>query len=141
MMLIRAYMTHGHMLADVDPLHLYENYKHFPGYAEKFKIPVENLRQLVDYRNYGFTEADLDRDFHIDAPELAGLLRRKKTWKLRELIDNFSKAYCGKIGAEYMHIMSREQCNWIRDKIETAQFDKVPNEKRALNYDRIVWAD
>jgi 2-oxoglutarate dehydrogenase complex dehydrogenase (E1) component-like enzyme len=40
-----------------------------------------------------------------------------------------------------MHIMSREQCNWIRDKIETAQFDKVPNEKRALNYDRIVWAD
>jgi len=44
MMLIRAYMTHGHMLADVDPLHLYENYKHFPGYAEKFKIPVENLR-------------------------------------------------------------------------------------------------
>jgi len=26
MMLIRAYMTHGHMLADLDPLKLYETY-------------------------------------------------------------------------------------------------------------------
>ena len=27
--------------------------------------------------------------------------------------------YCQKIGVEYMHIPSRDQCNWIRDKIET----------------------
>lgn len=39
MMLIRAYMTHGHMLADIDPLYLYESYKQFPSYAQKFKIP------------------------------------------------------------------------------------------------------
>jgi 2-oxoglutarate dehydrogenase E1 component len=74
MMLIRAYMTHGHMLADIDPLQLYETYKHFPTYAAKFKIPQVYLENLLDYKTYGFTEADLEREFYIDAPELAGLL-------------------------------------------------------------------
>lgn len=138
MLLVRAYTTHGHMLADIDPLQLYETYKHFPSYAEKFKIPQASLHNLLDYRTYGFTQADLDREFYIDAPELAGLLRMKKNWKLRELIDNYSKAYCGKIGVEYMHINSRDQCNWIRDKFEGLQFESVPKEKRVQNYDRLI---
>lgn len=141
MMLIRAYMTHGHMLADVDPLRLYETYKQFPTFASKFKIPQTILTNLLDYRTYGFTEADLDREFFIDAPELAGLLSRKKNWKLRDLIDSYKTAYCGKIGVEYMHIMSREHCNWIRDKFEGNQFEKVKNDHRVVNYDRLVWAD
>lgn len=128
MMLIRAYMTHGHMLADVDPLQLYETYKHFPTYAAKFKIPSSSLTSLLDYKTYGFTEADLEREFYVDAPELAGLLSRKKNWKLRELIDSYKNAYCGKIGVEYMHIMARDQCNWIRDKFESLQFETVPKE-------------
>jgi hypothetical protein len=40
------------------------------------------LKALIDYKSYGFTEADLNREFYIDAPELAGLLRKKKNWKL-----------------------------------------------------------
>jgi 2-oxoglutarate dehydrogenase complex dehydrogenase (E1) component-like enzyme len=40
MMLVRAYMTHGHMLADIDPLKLYEAYNaKFPEFAVKFKLP------------------------------------------------------------------------------------------------------
>lgn len=50
----------------------------------------------------------MDREFYVDAPELAGLLRKKKNWKLRELIDAYTNAYCGKIGVEYMHILDRE---------------------------------
>lgn len=141
MMLIRAYQTHGHMMADIDPLQLYESYKHFPSYAQKFKIPQASLNDLLDYKSYGFTEADLDRDIYVDAPELAGLLGRKKNWKLRELIDSYKKAYCAKIGVEYMHISSRDQCNWIRDKFEGLQFEQVPKAKRVLNYDRLLWAD
>lgn len=141
MMLIRAYMTHGHMLADIDPLQLYETYQQFPSYAEKFKIPQASLSNLLDYKTYGFTEADLDREFLVDAPELAGLLSLKKNWTLRELIESYKRAYCGKIGVEYMHISSREQCNWIRDKFEGLQFENVPKEKRVLNYDRLIWAD
>lgn len=142
MMLVRAYTTHGHLMADVDPLKLYESYKDkFPSLAAKFKLPQQSVGNLLDYKTYGFTEADLDREFLIDAPELAGLLGRKKNWKLRELIDSLKKAYCGKIGVEYMHITSRETCNWIRDKFEGAQFETVPKEKRVLNYDRLLWAD
>mgnify|MGYP000999301960 CR=1 FL=1 len=87
-------------------------------FAKKFKIPVTLSSQLLDYKAYGFSEEDLDRDFYIDAPELAGLLRRKKNWKLRELIDSYKNAYCGKVGVEYMHIIDKEQCNWIRDRFE-----------------------
>jgi len=95
----------------------------------------------LDHKTYGFTEADLDREVYVDVPELAGLLSRKKNWKLRELIDSLKNAYCGKIGVEFMHIMSREQCNWIRDKFEGLQFETAPKESRILNYDRLVWAD
>ena len=97
-------MTHGHFLSQIDPLDLYETYKHFPTFAQKFKMPESSLINLLDYKTYGFTEHDLDREFYVDAPELAGLLGRKKNWKLRELIDSLKKAYCGKIGVEYMHI-------------------------------------
>ena len=89
MLLIRAFMTHGHLLADLDPLKLYDTYKDFASFGEKFRMPEKSLKALVDYKTYGFTEYDLDREFYIDAPELAGLLRRKKHWKLRELIDAY----------------------------------------------------
>ena len=101
-------MTHGHMIANVDPLKLYETYRNFATYAEKFKIPEEQLKSLVSYKTYGFTEADLERDFYVDAPQLAGLLSRKKNWKLKELINAYENAYCQKIGVEYMHIPDRE---------------------------------
>jgi 2-oxoglutarate dehydrogenase E1 component len=63
---------------------------------------------LLDYKYYGLTEADLDKDFHIDLPMWNGILSRKKTFKLREIIDQLRTAYCGKIGVEYMHIPQRE---------------------------------
>jgi len=141
MILIRAFMTHGHLLADVDPLQLQETYKNFPSYAAKFKLPDQEHKKLVDFRTYGFTEEDLDREFYVDAPELAGLLKRKKTWKLRELVDAYTKSYCGKIGVEFMHIPDRTECNWIRDRFEGLQFEEVAKEKRILNLDRLMWAD
>jgi 2-oxoglutarate dehydrogenase complex dehydrogenase (E1) component-like enzyme len=75
MLLIRSYMTHGHMKADLDPLKLYETYqKDFPEYADKFKLPQTGPIHLLDYKQYGFSDADLDKDFFVDIPELAGLL-------------------------------------------------------------------
>jgi len=140
MLLIRSYMTMGHLIADLDPLKLKDTYKHFSTFAEKFKEPDSNLKRLVDYKFYGFTEADLDREFYVDAPELAGLLSRKKNWKLRELQEALKQAYCGKIGVEYMHIPQRDQCNWIRDRFEGIVFEKVKKEHHKLNYERLIWA-
>lgn len=66
-------MTHGHMLANLDPLELEKEYASMASLSEKFKFPDQSLRALVDYKTYGFTDADLDRDFYVDAPMLAGL--------------------------------------------------------------------
>jgi len=96
---------------------------------------------LVDYNSYGFSEADLDREFHVDAPELAGLLKKKKLWKLRDLIDAYKTSYCGKIGVEFMHITDRTHCNWIRDRFEGLQYEPLAKEKKVLNLDRLMWAD
>ena len=63
---------------------------------------------MLDIQHYGFTEADLDRKFYLDLPMWGGLLKSKQEWTLRELKENYEEAYCGKIGAEYMHIPNRE---------------------------------
>jgi len=41
-MLIRAFMTHGHFVADTDPLRLKEHYKDSPSLSKKYRFPDEN---------------------------------------------------------------------------------------------------
>ena len=67
-MLLRAFMTHGHLVADIDPLQLKEHYKDSPSLAKKFHFPDERLKSLLDPAHYGFTEADMDREFNIQMP-------------------------------------------------------------------------
>lgn len=55
-MLLRAFMTHGHLVADIDPLKLKEVYKDSPSLAKKFRFPDEQLLSLLDPMSYGFTE-------------------------------------------------------------------------------------
>jgi 2-oxoglutarate dehydrogenase E1 component len=62
------------------------------------------LKQLIDYRNYGFSKEDLDKKFVVDTPYLGAIMSNRKDWTLRELVSALEKAYCGKIGVEYMHI-------------------------------------
>lgn len=116
MQLIRAYMTHGHLDADVDPLELEKAYAE-AGVASKFQ-PGPRMKQLLDPAFYGFTAADLDREFHVDVQNMGGVLSQQKTWVLRDLVAALQNAYCGKVGVEYMHIPDKEQCNWIRDQFE-----------------------
>lgn len=68
-------------------------------------------------------------------------MKTKKNWKLRDLITAYKNAYCGRIGIEYMHIPDREECNWIRDKFESLQYQSLPKENKILNLDRLMWAD
>lgn len=58
-MLLRAFMTHGHYIANIDPLNLKEHYKDSPSLAQKFHFPDAKLLQLLDPAHYGFTEADM----------------------------------------------------------------------------------
>ncbi len=61
-------MTHGHLVANVDPLDLKEVYRDFPDFAEKFRFPNEKLINLLDPSKYGFTAQDMEREFHFVNP-------------------------------------------------------------------------
>jgi 2-oxoglutarate dehydrogenase E1 component len=94
--LIHAYRVRGHLEADLDPLGLNR----------------PRRRPELDYRSWGFTEADLDREIFIN-----NALGRE-TATLREILAILRRTYCGKIGVEYMHIQAPEERAWIQQKFE-----------------------
>jgi 2-oxoglutarate dehydrogenase E1 component len=94
--LIRAYRVRGHLEADLDPLLLDK------------RGPYPEL----DYRSYGFTEADLDREIFLN-----NVFGRERA-SLREIIAILRATYCGKIGVEYMHIQVPAERTWIQQKFE-----------------------
>jgi 2-oxoglutarate dehydrogenase E1 component len=94
--LIRAYRVRGHLEADLDPL----------GLAKRGPYPE------LDYRSYGFTEADLDGEIFIN-----NLLGHERA-RLREIIAILRATYCGPIGVEYMHIQVPAERAWIQEKFE-----------------------
>lgn len=62
MAMIRAFMVHGHLEADTDPLNLDKSFADSSSaVADSYARPGSDMRKLVDYKFYGFTEADLDR--------------------------------------------------------------------------------
>ena len=60
-------MTHGHLQADIDPLEL-DKIEHEMKVGH-FKGVDESLKDILTIENYGFTQSDLDRTFHVDVPE------------------------------------------------------------------------
>ena len=67
-MLLRAFMTHGHFSADIDPLQLGKHYKDSPSVAAKYRFPDESLKHMTDPKTYGFTEADLEKEIFYKSP-------------------------------------------------------------------------
>ena len=102
--LIRAYRVRGHLEADLDPL----------GLEQRRRQPE------LDYRDYGFTETDLDR--HIFINNLFGL----DNPTLREIIAKLREIYCGHVGIEYMHIQVQAERLWIQQKFETRDVRATP---------------
>ena len=95
--LIRAYRVRGHLEADLDPL----------GLDKRGPYPE------LDFRGYGFGEADLDREIFLN-----NVFGRERA-RLREIIAILRQTYCGKIGVEYMHIQVPAERAWIQQKFET----------------------
>jgi 2-oxoglutarate dehydrogenase E1 component len=97
LILIRSYRVRGHLLADLDPLGL----EHREDHPE------------LDYRTYGFSDADLDRPIYI-----ANYLGLGDTATLKEIVERCKATYSSNIGVEYMHIQDPDQKNWIQERIE-----------------------
>ena len=93
--LVHAYREHGHLMAHVNPL-------------EPAPAPIPDL----DYDEFGFTDADLDRVLD-PAP-----FRGEDRLPLRDLIASLQATYCRTFAVEYLHIQSREQRQWLQERME-----------------------
>jgi 2-oxoglutarate dehydrogenase E1 component len=103
--LIRAFQDYGHLKAKTNPLDL-------PG---KRSMSLPELQPNF----YGFTEVDLDRRFALGPEVLPHFATNEGQFMaLREIIKSCETVYCSSIGAEYSHLSTREEREWVRQAIE-----------------------
>jgi 2-oxoglutarate dehydrogenase E1 component len=118
--LINAYRFLGVMIAKLDPL---------------ARHPVPEVPELT-LAHYQLGAADLDRVF--DTGSLAGPLRAP----LGDILQRLQMAYCGHIGAEYMHITDVARKRWIQQRLEAAPGDYGLNvAERVRLLDRLTDAE
>ena len=110
--LIQAFRGRGHLLADIDPLGRRE--RHEPDEIQP------------DF--HGLSEADMDTEFST-----AGLFA-PDFMKLRDILAQLERTYCGPIGFEYMHVTDPEERRWLQEQIERGQCDPAleEDEKKAV---------
>ena len=100
MQLIEAYRSRGHLIADTNPLRWRQ-----PG------VQQPDSRDLL-METHGLTLWDLDRTFHV------GGFGGKETMTLREVLSRLRAAYTLHVGAEYTHILDRDEREWLLERIE-----------------------
>jgi len=127
--MVRAFQVRGHEAADVDPLGLTK--------------PSERASMELDPATYGLTGAEMDKP--VDAAGFEGLKgflgpdSRSATRK--ELVERLQRTYCGSTGFEYMHILDRDRCNWVRERVELDEPQAFSADKKKQVFDRLVYAD
>ncbi|XP_035736743.1 2-oxoglutarate dehydrogenase, mitochondrial-like isoform X4 [Vespa mandarinia] len=145
--IIRSYQIRGHHIAKLDPLGinsadlddrhpqelLYNHYSFGRGqrttYAQELQYRVAALMKK---------ESDMDRVFKLPSTTFIG--GKDKSLPLREILKRLEATYCGHIGVEFMFINSLEQCNWIRQKMETPGIMEATNDEKRLILARLTRA-
>lgn len=130
--IIRSYQARGHLVADLDPLGIMQTDLVHTHYAARKGSPEQVLRQ------YMLEESDMDRIFKLPSTTFIG--GKEKSLPLREILSRLESAYCGHIGVEFMFINSLEQCNWIRQKMETPGIMAMTHDERRLILARLTRA-
>ncbi|KAF8349517.1 2-oxoglutarate dehydrogenase E1 component [Amanita rubescens] len=129
-LLVRAYQVRGHHLADLDPLGILDT-------------DLADVRPPeLELSRYGFTERDLDRDITLGPGILPHFATEdNKSMKLRDIIALLKRIYCGAVGIQYVHIPIKEECDWIRERIEAPKpWNYTVDEKRMI-LDRLIWSE
>ncbi len=115
--LIRAFRINGHLIADLDPL----------------KITERDYPPELDYKSYGFSDSDLNREIFVDGS--LGLDRGK----LKDIIRILKETYCSSIGVEFLHIQQADQKQWVQERIEEVRNKtNFTSEGKKAIYKRIV---
>ncbi|HCR85615.1 MAG TPA: 2-oxoglutarate dehydrogenase E1 component [Alphaproteobacteria bacterium] len=97
-LLIRAYRVRGHLIADLDPLHIAGNKTH----------------PQLDISRYGFTENDMDKLIGV-----GGWLGHEKL-TLREILNILRATYSSKCTVEIAHIQDSTKKEWLEKRLETS---------------------
>ena len=95
-MMIRAFRIRGHLIADLDPLKLFENKDH----------------PELNPETYGFTKNDRNKKIFLD--NVLGL----KYATVDEILEILKRTYCSKVGVEFMHMEDPEEKSWVQERIE-----------------------
>ncbi len=99
--LINAHRFLGTRWANLDPLKRTER----PQIAE------------LEPSFYGFTEADLSKNFNVGS--FHGFSTEHAS--LREILEAVRQTYCGSVGSEYMYISDIGQKRWIQSRLESVR--------------------
>ncbi|TKA56616.1 hypothetical protein B0A53_01808 [Rhodotorula sp. CCFEE 5036] len=129
-LLVRAFQVRGHQIANLDPLGL-----------NAHDLDTSTPSELT-IAHYGWSEKDLDKEFELGP----GILPRFKSsgtnkMTLRQIVDTCKKIYSGHIGVQYIHIPNRDECDWIRERVEIPEPWKYSGEEKRAILDRLVWSD
>ncbi|CAN6597097.1 2-oxoglutarate dehydrogenase, mitochondrial [Trichomonascus vanleenenianus] len=128
-LLVRAYQVRGHHKAQIDPLGI------------SFGNSQKHVPKELTLEHYGFTEADLDKEITLGPGILPHFAKDGVSkMKLRDVIKTCERIYCSSYGVEYVHIPSRTQCDWIRERIEIPTPYKYSTDEKRRILDRLIWA-
>ncbi len=105
--MILGYRNKGHLLAKTNPI-------------RKRKDRGAN----IELGFYGFTEADLDKEFH------AGNLLGLGTTSLRNIFNHLEKCYAAHIGIEFKYISDQKKVDWLTNEVEKGMLNPLPLEKK-----------
>lgn len=111
-MMIRAFRIRGHLIADLDPLKLFENKDH----------------PELNPETYGFTQKDKNKKIFLD--NVLGL----KYATVDEILEILKRTYCSKVGVEFMHMEDPEEKSWVQERIEgkEKEISFTPEGKKAM---------
>ena len=93
--LVDAYRTHGHLIANLDPLGRSD-----PEHA------------LLDPGEFGLDE------HHMDHPVACGTFLGCRQATPRELLQTLRETYCGTLALEFMHIRDKLRRDWLLEQTE-----------------------
>ena len=93
----------------------------------------------LDYKYYGLTDSDMEREFTLDIKNPQGILAQKQKWKLGELLNLLRDKYCKTLGLERAHITNTAESDWLLNKMEVDKGAEATLKERQDFFDSLQW--
>ena len=114
--LIQIYANRGHLIASIDPLGM----MHRP------------TPRVLELGYFGLSEADLETEFFTGG-RVEGVQKRGK---LKDIIAELRRIYCGTVGAEFAHVSDTEERLWLQDRFQQGRLHHGFSKEEKRN---ILW--